>query len=216
MNVAEFYRTEPTGSQAYGASRDGGKRTHTGDDYSHSTHPDTVDVPAIRAGRVTGIQRDSKALGNGYGNQVTVTHDDGSRFTYGHLGRITVALGEQVTAGTIVGTEGTTGWTDGPCVHVEYFTARGARSDPRPHVAAAMTTSNPAPTINTNPNPKEYPDMYIANVSHGAVKGQFLVTPQGAEKPTALGLGGGANHSGFPVVDINNFSDAFWQTVRLV
>ncbi|MDY0827538.1 M23 family metallopeptidase [Microbacterium sp. BG28] len=138
MNAADFYRTEPTGSQAYGAPRDDGKRTHTGDDFSHSTKPDTVPVPAILAGRVTAIQRERAGLTNGYGNQVTVTHPDGSRFTYGHLARVSVALGQDLDTGTVVGTEGETGWTSGPCVHVEYLDPQGRRQDPYPHIRAAI------------------------------------------------------------------------------
>lgn len=137
MKVTEFYSTEPTGSQAYGAARDGGKRSHTGDDFSHSTRPDTVPVPAIRAGVVQSIQYDRPNLSNGYGNQVFIRHDDGSTFSYGHLGRVSVTVGQDVTAGTVIGTEGTTGWTDGPCVHIEFFDG-GRRVDPYPHIRAAL------------------------------------------------------------------------------
>lgn len=91
-SLVEYYTPEPEGSQAYGASRPG--RIHTGDDFSHSTRPGTVTVPILRAGRVTTIQRDRPGLTNGYGNQVAVTHDDGSRFTYSHLQTVTVTLGE--------------------------------------------------------------------------------------------------------------------------
>ena len=58
--------------------------------------------------------------------------------------------------------------------------------------------------------------MYIARVNHGNQRGSFLITPQGNGQPTALGLAADAQYSGFPVVDINQFSDSFWKTVRLV
>lgn len=59
-------------------------------------------------------------------------------------------------------------------------------------------------------------EVYIAIVKHGGIQGAFLVTPQGSAQPTALGLGGGANYSGIPTVEITDFSDSFWKTVRLV
>jgi murein DD-endopeptidase MepM/ murein hydrolase activator NlpD len=137
MTPAAYYSRQPTGSQAYGAPRPNG-RTHTGDDFSHSTRPDTVRVPYLRAGRVTSIQRERPGLPNGYGNQVQVTHDDGSRFSYSHLGRVTASVGEHVTTAGSPGTEGTTGATSGPCMHLEHFTRSGARVDPWPYVISAL------------------------------------------------------------------------------
>lgn len=138
MNAAEYYTPEPRGSQAYGAARPNG-RIHTGDDFSHATRPDTVRVPYVRAGRVTMIQRDHPSLPNGYGNQVQVTHPDGSRHTYGHLGRITASVGKQVTSADSPGTEGTSGFVTGSCMHIEYWTPAGARADPYPHIKSALS-----------------------------------------------------------------------------
>lgn len=179
MDIYDYYRREPTGSQAYGAARPG--RTHTGDDYSHSTRPDTVRVPYIRAGVVVAIQRDRPNLGNGYGNQVTVRHSDGSRHSYAHLGRITASIGDYVTTADSPGTEGSTGFTSGSCMHLEYTTPDGKRTDPRPSVANALSPwagGNPQP-INPDPTTTERkaPSMWrvIESPAYKATKTRLLL-----------------------------------------
>ena len=64
------------------------------------------------------------ACGGGYGCTVVVHSTvDGRQLyvRYGHVaaGSIAVAVGQPVTPGTVVGTEGSTGWSTGPHVHVE-------------------------------------------------------------------------------------------------
>lgn len=156
-----FYGSEPQHSQAFGAPRPD-DRTHTGDDFSHTNQPDSFAVPAIRGGKVHSIQIDHPDLPNGYGNQVQIKHSDGSRFSYSHLGRIQSGLvvGSNVAAGGPVGTEGSTGWVSGSCVHVEYWDANGNRQDPYPHIRAALSGD----TI-----PEEEDDMptIIRTAQHG-------------------------------------------------
>jgi len=54
----------------------------------------------------------------GYGNSIVLAH--GALFTlYGHLSRINVSCGQQVSAGTPIGAVGTTGNSTGPHLHFE-------------------------------------------------------------------------------------------------
>lgn len=55
----------------------------------------------------------------GLGNSVVVTHPNGFESTYGHMGKISVKPGEQVTAETILGEVGVSGFTSGPHTHLE-------------------------------------------------------------------------------------------------
>jgi murein DD-endopeptidase MepM/ murein hydrolase activator NlpD len=62
--------------------------------------------------------------GGGFGCTVVVRADVAGRdlyVRYGHVaeGSIVVAVGEEVPAGAVVATEGSTGWSTGPHVHVE-------------------------------------------------------------------------------------------------
>lgn len=52
----------------------------------------------------------------GYGNQVTVDHGGFTTF-YAHLDAFTVAVGDLVDAGSLIGKVGSTGWSTGPHLH---------------------------------------------------------------------------------------------------
>lgn len=55
----------------------------------------------------------------GYGNCVRIAHSNGLETLYGHLSRITVKVGEDVTAGQKIGEVGSTGRSTGTHLHYE-------------------------------------------------------------------------------------------------
>lgn len=55
----------------------------------------------------------------GLGNNVTVTHPNGFKSTYGHMGKIFVKAGQEVTSESSLGEVGLTGFTSGPHTHLE-------------------------------------------------------------------------------------------------
>ncbi len=55
----------------------------------------------------------------GYGNEVLIDHGYGIKTKYGHLSRIFVVLGQEVSRGQIIGAVGTTGKSTGPHLHYE-------------------------------------------------------------------------------------------------
>lgn len=55
----------------------------------------------------------------GLGHMVVVTHPDGYKSTYGHLGRIFIKAGDSVSKNSILGEIGLTGHTSGPHTHLE-------------------------------------------------------------------------------------------------
>ncbi len=57
--------------------------------------------------------------GSGYGNLVVLDHRNGWQTWYAHLSKINVVCGEQVSAGSVIGQGGSTGWSTGPHLHFE-------------------------------------------------------------------------------------------------
>lgn len=69
----------------------------------------------------------------GYGNMVVVAHGGGLSTAYGHMSRISVSTGQQVSTGTVLGAVGCTGHCFGPHVHFE-VRVNGAAVDPIPYL----------------------------------------------------------------------------------
>jgi murein DD-endopeptidase MepM/ murein hydrolase activator NlpD len=67
--------------------------------------------------------------GGGYGNFVLVTHGNGFATLYAHLSSISVAAGQAVRQGQVIGAEGSTGYSTGPHLHFE-IRLNGAYQNP--------------------------------------------------------------------------------------
>lgn len=67
----------------------------------------------------------------GLGLDVEVDHGQGYHSVYGHMGKIYVHVGQQVTENDILGEVGLTGNTSGPHTHLE-LSKNGSRIDPLP------------------------------------------------------------------------------------
>lgn len=75
-------------------------------------------VPSLFDGQIV----QSGDFGDGYGNQVLIYHDSLDCYTrYGHLSYIYVSAGEYVYAGQVIGCVGSTGYSTGPHLHLEYI-----------------------------------------------------------------------------------------------
>lgn len=74
-----------------------------------------VPIKALGEGKVTF----AGYLPDGKGNVVIVDHGDGLKSLYAHMGRINVAVGNDVDSNTALGTVGLTGYTTGAHVHLE-------------------------------------------------------------------------------------------------
>lgn len=65
----------------------------------------------------------------GYGNFVVVSHDNGFKSLYGHMGRVYVKRDQNITQTTTLGEVGMSGFTSGPHTHLEVY-KDGAAIDP--------------------------------------------------------------------------------------
>lgn len=55
----------------------------------------------------------------GYGNHVIISHDSEYKSLYGHMNRVYVKVGQEVSSESTLGTVGLTGYTSGPHTHLE-------------------------------------------------------------------------------------------------
>jgi murein DD-endopeptidase MepM/ murein hydrolase activator NlpD len=65
----------------------------------------------------------------GYGNRVIIDHGNGFITVYGHLSKVSVAGGQTVKRGDMIGLMGSTGLSTGPHLHFE-IRANGKTQDP--------------------------------------------------------------------------------------
>jgi murein DD-endopeptidase MepM/ murein hydrolase activator NlpD len=74
----------------------------------------------------------------GYGRMVEIDHGDGWTTRYAHLSKISVAEGERVKSGAIVGAVGSSGRSTGPHLHYE-IRRKGEATDPLRFIKAGRT-----------------------------------------------------------------------------
>ncbi|WP_344221192.1 M23 family metallopeptidase [Kribbella sancticallisti] len=105
----------------------GGSRwanNHTGLDFAA---PLGTTVRSVLAGEV--IQA---SYAGAYGRQVKVRHANGTVTSYSHMSEFSVSVGDDVSAGTKVGSIGVTGNTTGPHLHFEVLPGGGSAINPEP------------------------------------------------------------------------------------
>lgn len=94
---------------------DGQYKFHTGVDLGYDYGDD---VPALFAGQVVA----AGDYGDGYGSQIMLYHPESDTYTrYCHLSAIYVSSGDWVEQGYIIGSVGSSGYSTGPHLHLEYI-----------------------------------------------------------------------------------------------
>jgi murein DD-endopeptidase MepM/ murein hydrolase activator NlpD len=76
--------------------------------------------------------------GNGYGIHVDINHGYGYLTKYAHLSRVTVAVGQKVQRGDVIGYTGNTGLSKGPHLHYE-IEKNGKKINPVDYFYADLT-----------------------------------------------------------------------------
>lgn len=121
--------TSPFGYRIYPIT--GEKKLHEGVDYACKKKDP---IPVSKGGRV--IIAGWQNIHNhetGYGQYVRIDHGGGYQTTYGHLSSISVNVGQEVDAGTIIGGCGSTGSSTGNHLHFEMI-VNGRQVNPVPYV----------------------------------------------------------------------------------
>ena len=135
-NVTDFWAASHISSN-FGDVRDGGTRRHRGTDYTHGSG---TPIPSPLAGTVTATL--APAPSHGFGYQVTVQASSGEVYSFAHMQSASLhGVGANISVGEILGYEGRTGATTGPCVHVEYNDNYRGFSNAAPHIAALINST---------------------------------------------------------------------------
>ena len=108
-------------SQRYGVKGNWAAGHHTGVDFAV---PEGTPVRSVGSGSVV-----FAGTSGDYGRAVTIRMSDGKYTLFAHLSRISVAKGERVNAGKVIGRSGNTGNSTGPHLHFEVRAQRGYGSD---------------------------------------------------------------------------------------
>jgi len=101
-------------------SSDYGSRRHPIKRFSH--HHNGIDLAAPKGSPIRVIAEGQVVYADpyaGYGKLIVVRHKNGLTSHYGHCSKIDVQPGQQVRAGDIIGTVGSTGISTGPHLHFE-------------------------------------------------------------------------------------------------
>ena len=72
----------------------------------------------------------------GYGECIIIDHGGGITSLYGHMSQRNVSVGQQVTGGQTIGLMGSTGYSTGPHLHLE-FSVNGELADPFDYVPSS-------------------------------------------------------------------------------
>lgn len=118
----EMPLNKPSVTSVYGILRKDGK-IHKGIDMISKLKDRTV--RAIADGRVSYCGYDP----TGFGNYVSILHDDLHKSLYCHLASYNVTHGQKILAGDVIGIEGNTGKSEGTHLHLEIRKAPYKRDD---------------------------------------------------------------------------------------
>jgi hypothetical protein len=127
-------------------------------------------IKAAQAGTVTVIRNDA----TGYGMHIRIKHADGFLTIYGHLLSTSVAVGDEVTAGQVIGKSDNTGSSTGPHLHFE-LRLNNVAIDPMPMMVttvAGLSGEEEIPEIpnNVGNEPAAFPALPKIRVVTAALR----------------------------------------------
>ncbi len=129
--------------------------THNGTDFRART---PLRVMAMADGVVAGIgDTDITCQGASYGKWVLVRYKNGLAATFGHLSLIKVSAGDIVSAESIIGYSGNTGYSTGPHLHLSVYANAGVNIKTLPSkVCGGRTYTQPLAAFNAYLDPMDY------------------------------------------------------------
>lgn len=122
-----------------------GKTSASGRLYASGTHNGTdlrasisTKVKAMAEGTVAGTgDTDLTCPGASFGRWVLIRYKNGLAATFAHLSQVKVSPGETVSAGSVIGYSGNTGYSTGPHLHISVYASAGVNVETRPSKACS-------------------------------------------------------------------------------
>ena len=110
--VAGYHRiSSPFGMRVHPVT--GVYKLHDGTDIAV---PSGVPIKAAKGGTVV-----KSYFHNAYGNYIVIDHGNGIQTGYAHMSRRAVSVGTKVSAGQVIGYVGSTGWSTGAHLHLQFI-----------------------------------------------------------------------------------------------
>jgi len=111
-----------------------------------------------------------------YGNYVKIKHDNGMYTLYSHLkyGSVAVKVNQRVTAGTVLGYMGNTGYSNGAHLHFEVRDENNIKIDPTPYVGADLPLGEIA-KIQKTLNERYGLNISVDNIAGGNTKRAIVI-----------------------------------------
>lgn len=116
-----------------------GKRFHPVHKYHR--HHSGVDLAAPKSTPIRSVSGGVVIFADyyaGYGNYISIKHENGLTTHYGHCNEIKVSIGQKVKAGQVIGTIGSTGVVTGPHLHFE-IRKNGVPKNPEKYIKGLRT-----------------------------------------------------------------------------
>lgn len=110
-------------------------------------------IRAVGNGTITSAGRKS-----GYGNSITLRHNETYTTTYSHLSKFAVKRGQKVSQGQIIGYVGSTGYSTGPHLHYEMI-KNGVKVNPLKQVTPPGKPIRPENKDRFNEEMTKYQEM---------------------------------------------------------
>lgn len=142
-----------------------GKTSASGRLYASGTHNGTdfrasigTQVHAMASGTIAGTgDTDQTCPGASFGKWVLIRYGNGLAATFAHLSQVKVSTGDAVTADTVIGYSGNTGYSTGPHLHISVYASAGVNVETRPSKACnGRTYTMPIAALNAYLNPMDY------------------------------------------------------------
>lgn len=103
----------------------GGHKTQGIHGYNGVDYGMPVGTPLYASAAGTVIIAKNSGYNGGYGDYVVIQHGNGTQTVYGHMSSVSVAPGQKLVQGQLIGYSGNTGKSTGPHLH---FEIRGAKN----------------------------------------------------------------------------------------